>query len=127
PDSLTISLSEFGLTLSPTLAFKDPKPKDAENPWLLLVENLPLGTDLDAHKAEDERGWKASHSRRFERLLRETQVPIGLLSNGTHIRLTYAPHGENSGSITFPVKAMSKVAGRSILAALHMLLDRYRL
>jgi len=127
PESLMVSLPEFGLTLSPTLALKNPKSKDAENPWLLLVENLQMGTDLDAHQVDDERGWKASHSRRFERLLRETKVPIGLLSNGTHIRLTYAPHGENSGSITFPVAAMIEVQGRSILAALHMLLDRYRL
>jgi hypothetical protein len=127
PESLIVSLPELGLTLSPSLAFRDPNPKDAEKPWLLLVQNLPLGTDLDAHQAEDERGWKASHSRRFERLLRETKVPIGLLSNGTHIRLTYAPRGENSGSNTFPVAAMTEVAGRSILAAFHLLLDRYRL
>jgi hypothetical protein len=124
PESLIVSLPEFGLTLSPTLAFKDPKPKDPEAPWLLLVQSVLLGTDLDAHRSEDESGWKASHSRRFERLLRETKVPIGLLSNGTHIRLIYAPHGENSGSITFPVAAMTEVAGRSILAAFHMLLDR---
>ncbi|HEU4711940.1 MAG TPA: DNA methyltransferase [Pyrinomonadaceae bacterium] len=127
PESLIVSLPELGLTLSPSLAFRDPNPKDAEKPWLLLAQTLPLGTDLDAHQAEDESGWKASHSRRFERLLRETKVPIGLLSNGTHIRLTYAPHGENSGSITFPVAAMTEVAGRSILAAFHLLLDRYRL
>lgn len=127
PESLTLPLPEFGLTLSPTLAFRDPKPRDSENPWLMLLQSLPLGTDLDAHQTEDESGWKASHSRRFERLLRETKVPIGLLSNGTHIRLAYAPPGENSGSITFPVAAMTEVAGRSILAALHMLLNRYRL
>lgn len=127
PESLTLSLPEFGLTLSPSLAFKDPKPKDPENPWLLLVQTLPLATDFDAHQRDDESGWKASHSRRFERLLRETKVPIGLLSNGTHLRLIYAPHGENSGNITFPVAAMTEVAGRPILAALYMLLDRYRL
>jgi len=127
PESLIVSLPEFGLTMSPSLALEDPKPKDPENPWLLLVQSLPLETDLDAHQAENERSWKASYSRRFERLLRETKVPIGLLSNGTQIRLTYAPHGENSGSITFPVAAMTEVAGRAILAALHMLLDRYRL
>jgi hypothetical protein len=127
PESLIVSLPELGLTLSPSLAFRDPNSKDAEKPWLLLAQNLPLGTELDAHQAEDERGWKASHSRRFERLLRETKVPIGLLNNGTHIRLIYAPHGENSGSITFPVAAMTEVAGRSILAAFHLLLDRYRL
>jgi hypothetical protein len=127
PDLLIVSLREFDVTLSPTLAFMDPRPRDPENPWLLLVENLPLATDLDAYQADNERGWKASRSRRFERLLRETKVPIGLLSNGTHIRLIYAPQGETSGSITFPVAAMTEVAGRSILAAFHMLLDQYRL
>ncbi len=127
PESLTLPLPEFGLTISPTLAFKDAKSKDSENPWLLLVQTLPLATDLDAHQTDDESGWKASHSRRFERLLRETKVPIGLLSNATSIRLIYAPHGENSGSLTFPVSAMTEVAGRPILAALYMLLDRYRL
>src|SRR6266567_1980651 len=126
PDSLTLPLPEFNLTLTPQLAFKDPKPKDPENPWLLLVHSLDPGTDLDAQQT-DESGWKASHTRRFERLLRETKVPIGLLSNGTQIRLVYAPHGENSGSITFPVSAMTEVAGRPILAALYMLLSRYRL
>jgi hypothetical protein len=127
PEALKLPLPEFGLTLSPDLAFKDAKPKDPGNPWLLLTQTLPLATDLDANQTDDESGWKASHARRFERLLRETKVPIGLLSNGTHVRIIYAPHGENSGSITFPVAAMTEVAGRPILAALHMLLDRYRL
>src|SRR6267143_7113273 len=33
PESLIVSLPEFGLTLSPTLAFRDQKPKDPEKPW----------------------------------------------------------------------------------------------
>jgi hypothetical protein len=122
PDSLTVALPDYGETLAPTFAFKDPRPKDANQPWLLLVQTLPLATDLDARVAADERGWSASPTQRMERLLRETKVPIGVLNNGTQIRLLYAPHGENSGNITFHVRHMAEVAGRPILAALHMLL-----
>ncbi len=71
--------------------------------------------------------WQASPQARFERLLRGTQVPIGLLSNGIHLRLVYAPHGETSGHLTFPVQAMTEVAGRPIFAALQMLLSAERL
>ncbi len=121
PDSLTVALQE-GESISPSFAFKDPRPKDADQPWLLLAQTLPVATDLDARTAADERAWSASPTQRMERLLRETRVPIGLLANGTEIRLIYAPHGENSGNITFTVRYMAEVAGRPILAALHMLL-----
>ena len=122
PDSLTVALPDYGETLAPNFAFKDPRPKDANQPWLLLVQTLPLATDLDARVAADERGWSASPTQRMERLLRETKVPIGVLTNGTQIRLLYAPHGENSGNVTFHVRHMAEVAGRPILAALNMLL-----
>ena len=121
PDSLTVALQE-GESISPSFAFKDPRPKDVDQPWLLLAQTLPVATDLDARTAADERAWSASPTQRMERLLRETRVPIGLLTNGTQIRLIYAPHGENSGNITFTVRYMAEVAGRPILAALHMLL-----
>lgn len=127
PETLSVPLSEFGEILSPTIAFADPKPKDPAQPWLLLVQSLALGTDLDAAVSHDARGWSASPARRFERLLRETRVPIGLLANGTQLRLMYAPRGENAGSITFPVHAMAEVAGRPILAAFHVLLKRSRI
>jgi class 3 adenylate cyclase len=122
PDTLSVALPDYGETLMPTFAFKDPRPKDPAQPWLLLVQSIPLATDLDARVATDERGWSASPTQRMERLLRETKVPIGVLFNGTQIRLLYAPHGENSGNITFTVRHMTEMAGRPILAALHMLL-----
>ncbi len=55
------------------------------------------------------------------------RCPIGLLSNGTHLRLVYAPRGETCGHLTFPVADMTEVAGRPIFAALHMLLSAERL
>jgi len=127
PEALSVLLTTFEETLAPSFAFLDPKAKDPEKPWLLLVQTVPPGTDLDAPTQPHARAWSASPARRFERILRGTNVPIGLLVNGTHLRLIYAPGKESAGSLTFPVSAMTETAGRPILAALHMLLHRYRL
>ena len=126
PESLSLPLPEFGEILQPTAALADYQPSDPDHPWLLLIHSLPMGTDLDA-ATEGIRSWSASPTRRFERLLRETRVPIGLLINGVSFRLLYAPRGENAGSLTFRVSDMVEVGGRPILAAFHMLFRRSRL
>ena len=124
PESLSIALPDYGETLSPNFAVPDPdKPGD----WILLVQKLPVATDFDSAAKKDDRHWHATPQARFERLLRETKVPIGLLFNGIQLRLVYAPSGESSGYLTFPVKAMCEVAGRPIVSALHMLLSAERL
>ncbi len=124
PNSLEAPLPEYNETLRPTFALREFKPQDAEHEWILLVNVLPIGTDLDAVATEaDARRWRASPQARFERLLRETRIPIGLLVNGRQIRLVYAPSGESSGYITFNLSDMVQVAGRPIVAALLMLLS----
>ena len=128
PSDLEINLPEYGETLRPTFAVNEFEPKEGQNPWLMLIQEVKPGLDLDEIAAgEDERHWQASPHARFEPLLRESKVPIGVLSNQTHLRLVYAPRGETSGHLTFRVKDMSEVAGRSIFAALHMLLCAERL
>ncbi len=122
PEDLTRSLPEFGATLSPTHAV----PKQGGG-WQLLIREEPNGTDLDAALPDDGHGWVASPQTRFERLLRETTVGTGLLSNGTSIRLVHAPRGETSGHVTFPIANMLTVWDRPILAAFHMLLNAERL
>jgi N-6 DNA Methylase len=126
-ESLHIPLPELGADLAPTFAFRDPSPKDAEAPWVLLGLIVPQGTDLDKREQASDAQWSASQAQRFERLLRDTKVPIGLLINGSSVRLMYAPHGENSGSLTFPIQSMTEVAGRPILAAFDLLLGQYRI
>jgi hypothetical protein len=121
PPELTVALPEFGETLTPTYAVS--QPKAGASPWLLLVKTHPATTDLDKPASSHERGWPASPAKKFERLLRETQVPIGLLSNGVTFRLVYAPPKENSGALTFPVAAMTEISGRLILGAFHLLLN----
>ena len=119
--ALEVVLPEYHETLRPTYVV--PEDQRAEKPaWMMLIQELPAGTPLDEVVEKDERRWQATPQARFERLLRETQVPIGLLANATHLRLVYYPRGESPGYITFPVPAMTEVAGRPIFAALHMLL-----
>ncbi len=69
-------------------------------------------------------GWEATPHQRFERLLRETGVFAGLLVSEKNeprdgedhyppeLRLVYAPRGETSGHLTFPLRALGTVAGR---------------
>ena len=125
PESLTVVLPSDGETLEPTYGVKDPDTHE----WVLLIQELAPGTPLD----EDDpatvsgHGWKATCQAKFERLLKETGIPTGLLVNGTELRLVYAPSGESSGYLTFPVQAMVEVPGRLILGAFNLLLGADRL
>ena len=125
PDQLIISLPEIGEELRPTLVFRDSR--EAEALPTLLVQILLPDVALDAVTTGSQAGWSASAAQRFERLLRETQTPIGVLTNGRDIRLCYAPRGETAGTVTFPIAHLKEVAGRPLVAALHMLLSVYRL
>jgi hypothetical protein len=130
PDTLEVSLPVYNETLRPTYAVPEyDKAAGAERRWLLLIQRIAVGLDLDAtpETGSKDHRWQASPQARFERLLRETQIPIGLLSNDRQLRLVYAPRGETSGHLTFPVQAMTEVAGRPIFAALQMLLSSQRL
>ncbi len=98
--------------------------KDGDTTILLICKT---GADFDLVPPPEQRKWHASAQVRFERLLRETSFPAGLLVSPDAIRLVYAPKGESSGHITFKITEMVQVAGRPILAALHMLLSAHRL
>lgn len=123
PDELAVDLTNYGETLRPDYGVEDP---DSEG-WLLLVQVVPLGHDFDKDDPAAEKGWKATYQQKFERLLKGVQVPIGLLWNGIQLRLVYAPSGESSGHLTFPIAAMTEVPGRLILGALEMLVGADRL
>jgi hypothetical protein len=123
PDALCVPLVDHGETLRPNFVALDGM---GDGRALLLVHVLAPRTELDAPPPDTAHGWVASPQARFERLLRDTGVPAGLLLNGTHLRMVYAPRGESSGHLGFPVAEMCTVGGRPLLAALHMLLSEHR-
>ncbi len=127
PENLSLYVPEGKQLLRPTSALKAANNannvKDA--PPYLLVWDVPVD-NLD--KPETTTGsWEYPAQAKFERLLRECRVPIGLLANGYEIRLVYAPHGESSGWISFRIADMASVSGRPLFDAFVMLLSRERL
>jgi hypothetical protein len=94
-------------------------PKDEPDPQWGLPFDEPW--NFSGH------GWDATPQQRFERLLKETEHPIGILFNGSQLRLVHAPRGESSGWLTMPLEPMAEVAGRPMLGALELLLGVDRL
>ncbi|WP_437329965.1 DNA methyltransferase [Sorangium sp. So ce381] len=139
PKELSLYVVEGKQLLRPTRALRWNKPREeaaaaadstpaaqAGRPYAMLVWEVPPEVEqLD--KPEQVTGaWEYPAQAKFERLLRECRVPIGLLSNGHEIRLVYAPHGESSGWIAFRAADMASVSGRPIFDAFVMLLSRQR-
>lgn len=122
PDSLVLSLPELQVRLEPTYAVPDPDQQDA---FQLLVRVLANGTDPD--RPSNDSSWTASPQDQFERLLRETGVGAGLLVTDRVIRFVYAPRGESSGYLSFPVSTMASVSGRPMFLAMTQLLSGWRL
>ena len=81
--ALEVQLPEYGETLAPTHAVRQFVPAKSQQPapWLMLVQSLPKGQDFDSIPELDDRRWHATPQAKFERLLRETRVPAGLLFN----------------------------------------------
>ena len=125
--SLVVSIPELGATLSPTAALRSPPSSKPEAPkYQLLVEEVEPDAPLD-DRYQASHLWETTRSAKFERLLTETGVPLGILSNGREIRLFYAPRGETAGHLTFDATHMTGTAGRLIVGGLHELLKAYRL
>lgn len=118
----TLALPELDTVLSADMALIDPR---SDNRPLLLVRTEAPQTDPDARGVLD--GWEASPQQRFERLLRESDVEVGVLFCDTQLRLVYAPRGETSGWIGWPLHDLSSVAGRSMLGGLKSALGTDRL
>jgi N-6 DNA Methylase len=119
-EELLVALPEHDTTLKPTWAVAELG--DGDQRWQLLVRVEAAGVDPDKRGALD--GWEATPHQRFERLLRDTGVFAGLLVTDKALRLIYAPRGETSGHLTFPIRPLGTVSGRPMLGGLKLLLDR---
>jgi len=120
-------LSEYGETLRPTHAVPKFEGEGLQALVLDLTQLNEWGREFDEAWNPTGHGWDATPQQRFERLLKETEHPIGILFNGSALRLVHAPRGESSGWLTIPLEPMAEVAGRPMLGALELLLGVDRL
>jgi hypothetical protein len=130
PDACHLLLKESGEVLAPSAALQFPRSQREalaadQSPYQLLLfpSGHPEG-DFDKVYETQANTWETSATRRLERLLRETGIPIGLLYSKSALRLVYAPKGENAGHLTFRYADMLSTMGRPILGALDLLLGR---
>ncbi len=122
PDTLRVPL-DGGEHLAPRFALRSADDTAAFVLVVGVVDRWRAGLDA----ATDDKRWTATPHQKFERLLRETGVHVGLLTNGAVLRLVYAPKGESAGWVDFRVADLLTVDGRPLLGALHMLLNERRL
>ena len=122
-----VVLSEYGETLRPTHGVPKLEGEGLQALVLDLTEQGAWGLPFDEPWNPMGNGWDATPQQRFERLLKETEHAIGLLFNGSELRLVHAPRGESSGWLTMPLEPMAEVAGRPMLGALELLLGVDRL
>ena len=120
PDGLSVEIGEADTILQPHWAVIDPQGRPT-----LLVRIEEPGVAADTRGALS--GWEATPHQRFERLLHETGVGVGLILTDDQLRLVYVPKGETSGWLSFPLRALSTVAGRPMLGGLKLALSAFRL
>jgi hypothetical protein len=120
PADLFVRVEESDTELKPHWAVADP-----ENGWQILVRIEGPGVDPEQRGALE--GWEATPHQQLERLLRETDVPTGLLLTDGELRLIQAPRGETSGWLKFPLRSLSEVGGRPMLGGLKLIFSSFRL
>ncbi|TAK32811.1 MAG: class I SAM-dependent DNA methyltransferase, partial [Myxococcaceae bacterium] len=120
PADVALSL-DGGVRVVPDFALRD-----LDEPVYVLL-GMIVAPDVALDAAYDDPAWTASAHQRFERLLRARECPVGVLTNHRSVRIVYAPKGEATAHATWTVRDLLTVAGRPMLAALHMCLNARRL
>ncbi|MCC6781157.1 MAG: N-6 DNA methylase [Hyphomicrobiales bacterium] len=118
PDRLSVTIDEADTVLEPHWAVVDP---EGRTTLLVRIE----GPGVAPHQRGAFAGWPATPHQRFERLLRENEAGVraGILLTDDQLRLVYAPKGETSGWLSFPLRALATVAGRPMLGGLKNVLN----
>lgn len=98
PADRVVNLHEQQEVLRPTRVLLD------EGNAVMLVLEVPREQSLDKPWLQDKGRWKASPTTKFERLLRETGVELGLLTNGEAWRLVVASPSETTSWMTWTVQ-----------------------
>lgn len=95
PQTIKATVSEHGETLRPDLLVRNPQDVPNAGKSRLLLQVYPIDQDLE--KSVAGRHWKATPATRMMELLHNTDIRLGLVTNGEHWMLVDAPRGETTG------------------------------
>lgn len=95
PAGTEANIPEMSETLRPDFALVGPSGSDTAGQAQLLIASYPNSQSLD--KPVIDKHWKATPATRMMELLHGTGVPLGLVTNGEHWMMVYAPRGETTG------------------------------
>ncbi len=95
PPGLEARQLEHGEVLRPDFVLLNPAGHAEPRRPRLLISVHPPGTDLS--KPLPDRRWKASPASRMAELCHAANVPLGLVTDGDHWLLVWAPRGETTG------------------------------
>jgi hypothetical protein len=96
PEGIAVRLPEHGIDIRPDMVLVDTSSGDAA---LLLIDVLAPMADLEETVQID--GWVTTPVERMITLLRGSDCPIGLVTNGEKWMLIHAPVGEVVGQATW--------------------------
>ena len=121
--ALTVTVPEHETLLSPDMAvlWNGAAPEGVPAQALVMLHPTLHADDRNQFASAE---WEASPHQRLERLLRETNVGVGILIARNTLRLVYAPRGETAGWLSWPLAALGRVEGRPMLAGLKLCLAR---
>lgn len=117
PPGLEAAEPQFGETLRPNWVLKR---NDADDNAQLLISLYPPTQKLEG--PVDGKVWKATPGTRMMELLHAADVPLGLVTNGEHWMLVYAPRGETTGIASWyaDLWMQETVTLRAFFSLLHL-------
>jgi hypothetical protein len=95
PPGLEANMAEMAETLRPDFALVGPTGSETAGEAQLLIASYPAEQTLD--RPVIGRHWKANPATRMMELLHASGVALGLVTNGEHWMLVFAPRGETTG------------------------------
>ncbi|MCF7838475.1 MAG: restriction endonuclease, partial [Candidatus Marinimicrobia bacterium] len=117
PPGMEAHMGVHGETLRPNYVLKH---RDAGKPPVLLISVYPASQALE--KPVAERTWKATPGTRMMELLHAADVQVGLVTNGEHWMLVYAPRGETTGFASWYADLWTQepITLRAFVSLLHL-------
>ena len=120
---MTVTVPEHETLLTPDMAvlWSGAAPDGVPAQALVMLHPTLDADDRNQFAAGE---WEASPHQRLERLLRQTNIGVGVLVARNTLRLIYAPPRETAGWLSWPLAALGRVEGRPMLAGLKLCLAR---